>query len=93
MRPSGSGSGAIRLGHTHFCAELLPMAATTLSPRAEMVNRRHVPPAQVQATKIRAFDLMTRAAVIAWGSAEPEQSTNCRDAWRIGNPSGHCDLT
>ena len=62
------------LSARYFCAELLPMAASTLSPRAEMVFLRQMPPAQVLVLKNSAFDLMTRSAFIAWAPAESEQS-------------------
>ena len=68
--------------------ELLPIAAWTLSPRAKMVFRRHVPPAQVPALKNSAFDLMTRSAFIAQVPAEPKQSTTRRDARRTGKSVG-----
>ena len=58
-----------------YSIELLPMAAWTLSPRAKLVFRRHVPPAHVPVLKNSAFDLMTRSAFIAQLPAEPKQST------------------
>ena len=60
------------------------MAASTLSPRPEMVLRRHVPPAQLRLLKISAFDLMTRPELIGQMPAEPNQSTNRPDARRVG---------
>ena len=60
------------------------MAASTMSPRAKMVFRRHVPPAQVSELKNSAVDLMTRSAFIAQVPAEPKQSTTHRNARRIG---------
>ena len=68
----------------HLCTELLPMAASNLSPRSEMVFRRHVPPAQVPLLKTSTFDLMTRSALIAQAPAQPEQSTFHRDARKVG---------
>ena len=62
------------------------MAAWTLSPRAKMVFRRHVPPAHVPVLKNSAFDLMTRSAFVAQVPAEPKQSTTHRDARRIAKP-------
>ena len=60
------------------------MAASTLSPRAEMVLRRHVPPAQLRLLKISTFDLMTRPELIGQAPTEPNQSTNRPDARRVG---------
>ena len=62
------------------------MAAWTLSPRAKMVFRRHVPPAHVPVLKNSAFDLMTRSAFVAQVPAEPRQFTTHRDARRIAKP-------
>ena len=50
-----------------------------------MSFRRHVSPAQVPALKNPAFDLITRAALIAQVPAEPKQSTTRRDGGRIGH--------
>ena len=66
-----------------FCTELLPMTASTLSPRAEMVFQRHVPPTQAPVLKNPASELMTRLAFIAQPSAEPQRSTTHRDARKI----------
>ena len=68
------GLGQFPVSAGFHSTELLPVAAWTLSPRAEMVFRRHVPPAQVSELKNSAFDLMTRSAFIAQVSAESEQS-------------------
>ena len=70
------------------CTELLPMTASTSSPRAEMAFRRHVPPAQVPVLKTYAFDLMTWSALIARAPAEPEQPAIHRNARKIGETVG-----
>ena len=72
------------LSARYLCTELLPMAASQLSPRTEMVYRRHAPPAHVPELRNSAFDLMTRSPFIAQVPAEPKQSTTQRNARRIG---------
>ena len=49
------------------------MAGQRLSPPAEIVSLRHMPPAQVPALKNSAFDLMTPSAFIARAPAELKQ--------------------
>ena len=66
--------------------ELLPMPASKLSPRTEMVFQRHVPPAHVSELKNSAFDLMTRSPFVAQVPAETRQFTTHRDARRIAKP-------
>ena len=61
------------------------MAAWTLSPRAETVLRRHVPPAQVPVLKNSAFDLMTRSAFIAQVPADATTPADC-DSERLRPP-------
>ena len=45
-----------------------------MSPHAETMFLRHMPPAEVRILKKSTFDLMTRSAFIAWAPAEPKQS-------------------
>lgn len=71
--------------------ELQSMAAWTLSPHARMVFGAMCRPLRFRYWKNSTFDLMIRAAFIARLPARPKLSTICRDARRIGIPSGHCD--
>ncbi len=80
--PAGPGKFPVSAGCRP--AELLPMAAWTLSPRAKMVFQRHVSPAQVPVLNNTAFDLMTRSGFTARAPAEPDHWTIHRDARWIG---------
>jgi len=71
-----------------LCSQLLPMAASTLSPCAELVFPRQVPRAQVAVSKNSAFDLMTQSAFIARAPAELKQLTIHRDARNLRKSVG-----
>ena len=74
------------LSARYISTDLLPVAAWTLSPRAEMVSLRHMPPAQVPVLNNSAFDLMTRSAFIAQdtrGIRAIRNPLTCPKDWEI----------